>query len=96
MATEKEPSGRSTSMSILSRFSRSRARLRASRQAISPNRRGWRPSVRFLVTDMVGIEIDLLIDRADAERARVAGRIDLDRAAVDADFALVAAAPRRS
>ena len=40
---------------------------------------------------MVGIEIDFLIDRADAERARFAGRADLDRAAVEADFALVAA-----
>ena len=35
-------------------------------------------------------QIDLLIDCPDAQRARFARRIDLDRAAVDADFALVA------
>ena len=36
-------------------------------------------------------QIDLLIDRADAERARFARRFDFDRTAVEADFALVAA-----
>jgi hypothetical protein len=35
-------------------------------------------------------QVDLLINRADAERARFAGRTDLDRTAVDADFTLVA------
>ena len=34
-----------------------RARSRASRHEIRPNRRGWRPSVRFLVTDMVGTRL---------------------------------------
>jgi hypothetical protein len=36
-------------------------------------------------------QIDLLIDRADAQRAGFARRIDRDALAVDADFALVAA-----
>ena len=36
-------------------------------------------------------EIDFLVDRADAHRARLAGRADIDGAAVDANFALVAA-----
>ena len=36
-------------------------------------------------------QIDFLVDRADAHRARLAGRADIDGAAVDADFAGVAA-----
>ena len=36
---------------------RSRAPLARLAPGISPNRRGWRPSVRFLVTDMVGTRL---------------------------------------
>ena len=71
-------------------------RSRDPRQEISPKRRGWRSSVRFLVTDMVGIEVDFLIDRADAQRARLAGGVDARPAAVEANLALVAHARRRS
>ena len=60
--------------------SRSRASSRAARQEIRPKRRGCRPSVRFLVTDMVGTEIDFLVDRADPQRARGArANRDFDR-----------------
>ena len=81
--TEYEPSGRSTSISMPSRRSVARARMRAPRHEISPNRRGCRPSVRAPGHRHCRDEIDLLIDGADPERARSRGRADLELPAVE-------------
>ena len=56
-ATEKDPSGRSMSMSTPSRASLARACSRALRHEIMPKRPAVRSSAMFLVTDMVGIRL---------------------------------------
>ena len=91
MATEYVPSGRSTSMSILRRLSRSRAILRAPRQSNEPEPARLAAERQVLGHRHRRNEVDFLVDRADAEGLRLACRTDLDRAAVQTDLAPVAA-----
>ena len=64
-------------MSMLRRFSRSRASFRAPRQSIEPEPARLAAERQVLGHRHRRDEIDFLIDRADAEGLRLAGRADL-------------------
>ena len=76
---------------MLRRFSRSRAQLARLAPRDQPEPARLAAERQVLGHRHRRDEIDFLIDRADAERPRLAGRADLDRVAVEADLALVAA-----